>query len=117
MSNSHNERSDLIQENDNWIASPSARNDSGSMYKLPAVIDFGGAASCDPALDLVISWAYLSGKAREVFISKMDMDSDKWLRSRAWALWKAIFELCQIADKNSPEAQVQKRIIERSING
>ena len=79
--------------------------------KLSAVIDFGGAAVGDPACDLVIAWTYLSGKARETFISKMDMDSDTWLRSRAWALWKATFELCQIADKNSHEAEVQKQII------
>lgn len=85
--------------------------------KLSAVIDFGGAAVGDPACDLVIAWAYLSGKARETFISKMDMDPDTWLRARAWALWKATFQLCQIADKNSPEAGLQKRIIEEVING
>jgi aminoglycoside phosphotransferase (APT) family kinase protein len=33
VSNRHHERSDVIQENDdNWIASPSARNDGGGMY-------------------------------------------------------------------------------------
>lgn len=88
--------------------------DSG---KLSAVIDFGGAAVGDPACDLVIAWTYLSGKAREIFISKMDMDTDTWLRARAWALWKATFELCQISDKNSPEAGLQKRIINEVMNG
>jgi aminoglycoside phosphotransferase (APT) family kinase protein len=87
--------------------------DSG---KLSAVIDFGGAAVGDPACDLVIAWTYLSGKAREIFISKMDMDGDTWLRARGWALWKATFELCQIADKNSPEALLQKRIIDEVMN-
>jgi aminoglycoside phosphotransferase (APT) family kinase protein len=86
--------------------------DSG---KLSAVIDFGGAAVGDPACDLVIAWTYLSGKARETFISKMDMDPDTWLRARAWALWKATFELCQIPDKNSPEAGLQKRIIDEVV--
>lgn len=28
--------------------------------------------------------------------------------TRAWALWKATFELSQVADKNSLEAEVQK---------
>ena len=87
--------------------------DSG---KLSAVIDFGGAAVGDPACDLVIAWTYLSGKAREIFISKMNIDPDTWLRACAWALWKATFELCQIADKNSPEAGLQKRIIVEVIN-
>ncbi len=85
--------------------------------KLSAVIDFGGAAVGDSACDLVIAWTYLSGKAREIFISKMDMDDDTWLRARAWALWKATFELCQIADKNSAEAASQKRIIDEVMNG
>lgn len=87
--------------------------DSG---KLSAVIDFGGAAVGDPACDLVIAWTYLSGKARKIFISKMDIDPDTWLRARAWALWKATFELCQISDKNSPEAKTQKIIIAEAID-
>ncbi|MEY3197118.1 MAG: hypothetical protein RLZZ59_486 [Pseudomonadota bacterium] len=39
------ERSDVAihRNNKNWIASPSVRNDGGSMYKLSAVIDFGSA--------------------------------------------------------------------------
>jgi len=84
--------------------------------KLSAVIDFGGAAIGDPACDLVVAWTYLSGKAREIFISEMDMDPDTWLRARAWALWKATFELCQISDKNSPEAKTQKIIIDEVID-
>jgi aminoglycoside phosphotransferase (APT) family kinase protein len=84
--------------------------------KLSAVIDFGGAAVGDPACDLVIAWTYLSGKSREIFIDAIDIDPDTWLRARAWALWKATFELCKIANKNSPEALVQKRIIEDIMN-
>src|SRR5690606_30331523 len=85
--------------------------------KLSAVIDFGGAAVGDPSCDLAIAWTYLSGKPREIFIAEMDMDADTWLRTRAWALWKATFELCQIADKNSTEAHSQKRIIDEVMNG
>ncbi len=85
--------------------------------KLSAVIDFGGAAVGDPACDLAIAWTYLSGKAREIFIAEMDMDENTWLRARAWALWKATFELCQISDKNSADSKTQKRIIHEVING
>ena len=80
------------------------------------VIDFGGAAIGDPVCDLVIAWTYLSGKAREIFISKMDLDRETWLRGRAWALWKTTFELCQIADKNSTQALLQKQIIDEVMN-
>ena len=79
--------------------------------KLSGVIDFGGTAMGDPACDLVIAWTYLSGKARDIFVAEMGLDGDTWLRARAWVLWKATFELCNIADKNSPEALFQKKII------
>ena len=55
------------------------------------------------------------GKARDIFISEIDLDKDTWLRAKAWALLKAMFELCQIEDKNSPEALVQKIIMDEVI--
>lgn len=84
--------------------------------QLSGVIDFGGTAMGDPACDLVIAWTLFSGQTRDIFISEMGLDDNTWLRSRAWALWKATFELCNIADENSPAALLQKMIIERSIN-
>ncbi|WP_150465604.1 MFS transporter [Francisella sp. SYW-2] len=84
--------------------------------KLSGVIDFGGTAMGDPACDLVIAWTYLSGKARDIFVSEMGLDDDTWLRARAWVLWKATFELCNITDKSSPEALLQKNIIDEVIN-
>ncbi len=80
--------------------------------KLSALIDFGGAAVGDPACDLTIAWSYFSDKAREVFMQKMNLEGDAWLRAGAWALWKATFELCQISDKNTAEAALQRQIID-----
>ena len=48
--------------------------------------------------------------------ANIHLDNDTWLRARAWVLWKATFELCNIADKNSPEALFQKKIIDEVIN-
>lgn len=93
---------------------------SGNMLmeggKLSAIIDFGGVAVGDPACDLVIAWTFLKGNARIIFMREMDLDEDTWLRARAWALWKATYELCQIKDKNSSEAQFQKRVIDEVGN-
>lgn len=83
--------------------------------KLFAVIDFGGIAVGDPACDLVIAWTYLSGRSRKIFMTEMGLDADTWLRARAWVLWKATFELCQISDKTSLEAKIQKIIINEVI--
>lgn len=85
--------------------------------KLSAVIDFGGTAMGDPACDLVMAWTYFTGKAREIFMKEMGLDENTWLRTRAWALWKATFELCQIDDKDGFEAKEQKRIIHEVIKG
>ncbi|MBI2791156.1 MAG: aminoglycoside phosphotransferase family protein [Gammaproteobacteria bacterium] len=83
--------------------------------KLSAIIDFGGIALGDPACDLVIAWTFLKDNARDIFIREMGLDGDTWFRARGWALWKATFELCQIEDKNSPDAYMQKRIIEEVL--
>ena len=79
---------------------------------LSAIIDFGGMAIGDPACDLVIAWTLFKGRSRDIFIREMKLDANTWLRAKAWALWKASFELCQIKDKNSIKAMIQRKIIE-----
>ena len=85
--------------------------------KLSAIIDFGGVAVGDPACDLVIAWTYFSGKARDIFMTEMNVDQNSWIHAKAWTIWKATFEVCHIVDKNSPEAKLQKRIIDEVLNG
>lgn len=84
--------------------------------KLSAVIDFGGVAIGDPACDLVIAWTYFSGKARSIFINENEQDPDTWLRARAWALWKATFELCELNDHQGRGAALQMTIIDNVMN-
>ena len=84
--------------------------------RLSAIIDFGGTALGDPACDLVIAWTFLKGNARNIFVQEMAFDEDTWLRARAWALWKATFELGRSADKNSSAAELQQMIIENVMN-
>lgn len=84
--------------------------------KLEAVIDFGGMAVGDPACDLTIAWTLLSGKARDMFKQRVDLDSDTWARARGWALWKAAFELTLLDNKASQEALIHVQIINDVIN-
>ncbi|NRA73955.1 MAG: aminoglycoside phosphotransferase family protein [Rickettsiales bacterium] len=84
--------------------------------KLFAIIDFGCVGIGDPACDLVIAWTFLKGKSRERFISEMALDDNTWLRAKAWALWKASFELCQIDNKNVSDASIYKEIIETVLH-
>jgi len=80
--------------------------------KLSAVIDFGGICLGDPACDLVIAWTFLYGRPRDIFIKNIQHDEDTWLRAKAWALWKATFELCEMNNSNHPEFEFNKKIIE-----
>ena len=82
---------------------------------LIGAIDFGGMGVGDPACDLVIAWTFLNGKSRQIFLESLGIDDDTWLRSKAWCLWKATFELCQIQDKNSQAAAIQKKIIDEVL--
>lgn len=54
--------------------------------RLTAVLDFGGLAIGDPAVDLSVAWEVLDPPAREIFRSKLGVDDATWLRGRAWAL-------------------------------
>ena len=55
--------------------------------RLSAVIDFGGLALGDPAVDLIVAWNLLSSESRATFRAAM------WLRGRAWALSVAVAAL------------------------
>ncbi len=82
---------------------------------LVSVIDFGLMGIGDPACDLVIAWTLFKNESRKIFKEHLGLDSDTWTRARAWALWKATFELCVLSDKASPKGLQHKYIIEEIL--
>lgn len=60
-----------------------------SNKKLIGVIDFGLSALGDPACDLAIAWSCISSNNRKLFRDTLNYDNETWIRSAAWALWKA----------------------------
>ena len=58
--------------------------------ELVAVLDFGGLAVGDPAVDLVVAWEVLDPAGRETFRSAVDADDAAWATGRAWALFVAV---------------------------
>jgi aminoglycoside phosphotransferase (APT) family kinase protein len=54
--------------------------------RLTAVLDFGGLAVGDPAVDLVVAWEILDPPAREALRRQLGVEDAAWLRGRAWAL-------------------------------
>lgn len=75
------------------------------------MIDFGCCATGDPACDTVIGWTELTGDARQAFRDGLELDDATWARGRGWALWKAAIVLVGARAENSPEADVQRRVI------
>lgn len=76
---------------------------------LSGVIDFGCCAVGDPACDLVMTWTYFSGEAREAFRHEIDLDPDTWARARGWALWKALITLAEDGLRSSDAEPAARR--------
>lgn len=58
--------------------------------RLGAVLDFGGLALGNPAVDLVVAWDLLDADGRAAFGRALDLDEDHWTASRGWALFLAL---------------------------
>ncbi len=54
--------------------------------RLAAVLDFGGLATGDPTVDLIVAWELLDREGRHAFRAALDIDDATWARSRGWAL-------------------------------
>lgn len=57
---------------------------------LTGVLDGGGFAPADPALDLVAAWHHLDRPARAVLRAGLGCPSTEWLRGAAWAFVQAM---------------------------
>src|SRR5450830_420634 len=60
--------------------------------RLTALLDWGGLAIGDPAVDLIVAWNLLGGAVRAVFREALHVDDSTWERGRAWALSIGIIE-------------------------
>ena len=58
--------------------------------RLAGVLDVGGLAPADPALDLVAGWQLFERPTREVFREAVGGDELDWVRSQAWAFQQAV---------------------------
>lgn len=72
---------------------------------LAAVIDFGTCGVGDPACDLAVAWTLLSGKSRDAFRERLDVDDATWLRGQGWALWKALVGYAGAVDDDDPPTE------------
>lgn len=68
--------------------------------RLVGVLDGGGFAPADPALDLVAAWHLLDGDARRALRDGLDVGTIEWRRGAAWAFQQAMGLVWYYRDSN-----------------
>jgi aminoglycoside phosphotransferase (APT) family kinase protein len=83
--------------------------------RLAAVLDWGGLAIGDPAVDLIVAWNLLEGGARTAFREAVGVDQATWERGRAWALSIGVIAYPYYVHTNPALARVSRYQIEQVV--
>lgn len=81
--------------------------------RLTGVLDVGGFAPADPALDLVSAWHCLEAGPRRVLRECLGTSDEEWERGKAWAFQQAIGAVWYYFDSNPAFSQVGRRTLAR----
>lgn len=81
--------------------------------ELAAVIDWGGIAIGDPAVDLIVAWNLLGPEAREHFRRAVKVNDETWRRGRAWALSIGVIAYAYYVDKEPSLARTSRYQLEQ----
>ena len=76
--------------------------------QLSGVLDWGGLAVGDPAVDLIVAWNLLGGEARRRFRAELNVERGMWERGRAWALSIGLVALPYYVYSNPALAEISK---------
>jgi len=83
--------------------------------RLIGVIDVGGLAAGDPALDLVGAWHLLDTERRELLRDHVGRDEAEWQRGRAWAFEQALGAVWYYVDSSPTMSAGCRRTLERIV--
>jgi aminoglycoside phosphotransferase (APT) family kinase protein len=83
--------------------------------RLSAVLDFGGVAAGDPAVEQIVAWSLLDARPRETFRRALGGDDLTWARGRGWALAIAVVALGYYRDTNPGLAATSSRQLEQVL--
>lgn len=83
--------------------------------RLAAVIDWGGVALGDPAVDCMVAWNLLTAATRPAFRERVDVDDATWSRGRAWAFSVALVALPYYRDTNEQITRYSRYAIEQVL--
>jgi len=82
---------------------------------LVGVLDVGGFAAADPALDLVSAWHLLDAGSRETLRRTLRCSAVQWERGMAWALQQSMGLVWYYATTNPVMSQWGKRTLNRLL--
>lgn len=82
---------------------------------IVGVLDSGGFAAADPALDLVSLWHLLETNERELVRRELGCSDVQWLRGMAWSLQQAIGLVWYYATSNPVMARWGRRTLDRLV--
>ena len=83
--------------------------------RLTGVLDTGGFAPADPALDLIAGWHLLDDGPRAVFRDELRVGDLAWERAKAWAFEQALGAVWYYVETNQAMAQMGERTLSRIV--
>ncbi len=83
--------------------------------RLAGVLDCGGFAAADPALDVIAGWHLLEDGPRSVFRAELGCDDLEWERSKAWAFEQAMGAVWYYVDSNPAMSGMGRRTLARIV--
>jgi aminoglycoside phosphotransferase (APT) family kinase protein len=81
--------------------------------RLAGVLDGGGFAAADPALDLVGAWHLLDSTPREALREALGCGEVQWLRGMAWAFQQAMGLVWYYVESNPTMSECGRRTLDR----
>jgi aminoglycoside phosphotransferase (APT) family kinase protein len=83
--------------------------------RLAGVLDTGGFAPADPALDLIVAWHLLEPGSRQVFRTALDCPEITWRRGIGWAFVQAMGAAWYYAESHPVMSDWARRTLYRIV--
>jgi aminoglycoside phosphotransferase (APT) family kinase protein len=84
--------------------------------RLAGILDVGGLAPADPALDLVGAWHLLDASARRLLREDLRCDDLEWERGKAWAFAQAMGLVWYYLETNPSMSRLGRRTLDRLLD-
>jgi aminoglycoside phosphotransferase (APT) family kinase protein len=83
--------------------------------RLVGVLDTGGFAPADPALDLVCAWHFFEAVSRDHLRERLHCSDVQWLRGKAWAFQQAMGLVWYYVESNPTMSRWGRRTLDRIV--